>query len=234
MSRLADYLALIKARPDLFKNLAHGGIKILTKEADIRDVEARMMAKGLPYELARVGFVYEDPYTCIVRDAVEFPDGKLLPDGTKDNRGTYIRMIDPREHRVAGVATLPVYQGQVLLIRIFRHALRGENLEIPRGFGEKGFSREENAHRELQEEIRATASSMVYLGQLYTNTGMSGTYDELFFAEVDSYGEVEIKEGIIAILPTPIPEFERMIRDNEITDGYTIAAYTRAKLHGLL
>jgi len=35
-------------------------------------------------------------------------------------------------------------------------------------------------------------------------------------------------------LPTPVSEFERMIRDNEIADGFTLAAYARAKLRGLL
>jgi hypothetical protein len=31
-----------------------------------------------------------------------------------------------------------------------------------------------------------------------------------------------------------IPELEKMIADGEITDGFTIAAYTKAKLKGLI
>jgi ADP-ribose pyrophosphatase len=63
---------------------------------------------------------------------------------------------------------------------------------------------------------------------------MTSECDQLFFAEVESYTDAEIGEAITDILPTPLPEFERMIRDNEITDGFTLAAYTRAKLQGLL
>ena len=107
-------------------------------------------------------------------------------------------------------------------------------MEIPRGFGTKGLSSEENARRELEEEIGATISRLVSLGQTYPNTGMTSECDELFFAEVELYGNVEIEEAITDILPTPVSEFERMIRDNEITDGFTLAAYVRAKLKGLL
>jgi len=58
--------------------------------------------------------------------------------------------------------------------------------------------------------------------------------DDLFFAEVETYGSAEAQEAIAEIIATTVPEFERMIRDDEITDGFTLAAYTRAKLKGLL
>jgi ADP-ribose pyrophosphatase len=224
MSTLADYLALTKERPELFQNPSHDGIEILLDENEIREIEAQMEAKGLPFEQARVGIIYQDAYLRAIRDAVLFPDGK---------KGIYLRLIDPVDH-APGVIVLPVYKGQVLLIRHFRHATRRWHLEIPRGFGAKGFSDEENIRRELQEEIGGTASRLISLGQLHPNTGMTSESDELFFAEVESYGDAEIGEAITDILPTPLPEFERMIRDNEITDGFTLAAYTRAKLQGLL
>ena len=224
MSTLADYLALAKANPAFFQNPSHEGIRILLDENEIREIEAQMEAKGLPFEQARVGIIYQDPYLRVIRDAVLFPDGK---------KGIYLRLIEPVDH-APGVIVLPVYQGQILLLRHFRHATRSWHLEIPRGFGTKGFSDEENIRRELQEEIGGTASRLISLGQLYPNTGMTSECDQLFFAEVESYTDPEIGEAITDILPTPLPEFERMIRDNEITDGFTLAAYTRAKLQGLL
>ena len=228
MSTLEDYLAFAKAHPTLFVNPPEEGITILLNEDEIREAEAtvarRLEAKGLPAEWARVGIAFRDQYVFMLRDAVRFP-GDFL--------GTYSRLIseedDPR-----GVIILPFYQQQVLLIRHFRHATRTWHLEIPRGFGKRGFSSEENARRELEEEIGATISRLVSLGQTYPNTGMTSECDELFFAEVELYGNVEIEEAITDILPTPVSEFERMIRDNEITDGFTLAAYVRAKLKGLL
>jgi len=228
MSTLADYLAFAKAHPKLFVNPPEGGVTILLDEAEIREAEAQMTqwleSKGMPAEWARVGIAYQDQYALILRDAVRFPGGFL---------GTYIRFVG-EEDDPPGVIVLPLYQGQVLLIRHFRHATRTWHVEIPRGFGKKGFSSEENARRELEEEIGATISRLVSLGPMYPDAAASTECDKLYYAEIESYGEVEVEEAIAELLPTPISEFERMIREHEITDGFTLAAYARAKAQGLL
>ena len=226
MTTLADYLAFAKTRPALFVNPPEAGFTILLDEAYIRKTELQMtqwlQAKGLPTEWAQVGIVYRDQYTMLLRDAVRFPNGVL---------GTYIRMIGDE---TPGVIVFPLYKGQVLLIRHFRHATRTWHLEIPRGFGTEGLTNEENARKELEEEIGARLSRLVSLGRTYPNAGMTAEYAELFFAEVESYGDVEIYEGITELLPTSVAEFERMVRDNEIEDGFTLTAYTLARAKGLL
>jgi ADP-ribose pyrophosphatase len=212
----------------MFANLEGEGIKILLQQEEIYQAESivaqKLEKKGLPTEWAKVGIVYEDQYLLIFRDAVRFPGGQF---------GTYIRIVDkPDSSR--GVAILPIYQQQVLLIRHFRHATRTWHLEIPRGFGEKGLSGAENARRELQEEISAEILSVSSLGEIYLNTGITSECVELFFAELESFGEFDVQEGITQLLPVDVYEFERMISENEITDSFTLAAYTRAKLRKLL
>ena len=228
MSTLAEYLAFARAHPERFVNPPEGGFTILLGGDEIREVEAQMaqklQAKRLPSEWAQVGIVYQDQYGMILRDAVRFPGGFL---------NTYIRFIG-EEDTPPGVIILPLYQGQVLLIRHFRHATRTWHIEIPRGFGKKGLSSEENARRELEEEIGATISRLVPLGPMYPDAAASTECDALFFAEVASYSKVEEEEAITDILPTAVAEFERMIGENEITDSFTIIAYLRAKLQGLL
>ncbi len=228
MKTLKDYLAFSEKHPALFVNPPQGGFAILLQEDEIRDAEAQMVQKlrdaSLPTEWAQVGIVYQDQYVLLLRDAVCFPDGSL---------GTYIRSIHD-EDTAPGVIILPVWQGKVLLLRHFRHATRTWHLEIPRGFGEKGYTTEENARRELYEELKATPSHLVELGKVYPDTGMTSECDELFFAEVEAYGNAEAQEAIAEILPTAVPEFEHMLRENEITDGFTLTAYARAKLRGLL
>jgi ADP-ribose pyrophosphatase len=228
LSKLEEYLAFAKAHPALFENPSAEGITILLDEAEIQQVEAQVAqwleAKGKPTDSAQVGIICQDQYIRYLRDAVLFPGGSM---------GVYSRLVDP-ENAVPGVIVLPIYQEQVLLIRHFRHATRAWHLEIPRGFGTKGLTSEENAERELEEEIGAKPSRLISLGQIYPNSGMTSECDELFFAEIESYGKVEIEEAITDLLPTPVSEFERMIRDNEIADGFTLAAYARAKLQGLL
>ena len=228
MSTLADYLAFAKAHPGLFVNPPHGGITILLDEDEIRATEShearRLEAQGLPAEWAQVGIAYRDQYVLLLRDAVRFPDGSLA---------TCIRSVDDDE-RPPGVVVLPLHQGQVLLIRHFRHGTRTWHLEVPQGFGIPGLSSEESIRLELQQEISATVSRLVSLGRFHPDTRVGANVVELFYADIETYGDLELQEGIIELLPTPVLELERMIRENEITNTFLLVAYTRAKLQGLL
>lgn len=225
---LTTYLSFAAANPALFGNGPNGGIEILLDPADIRRVEiqvaADLAANGLPPAWARVGIVHEDQYSRLVRDAVRFPDGHL---------GTYIRLVDPAG-AAPGVVILPLCEERVLLARHYRHATRQWHLEVPRGFGTAGEPSEIGARRELREEIGATPTRLIPLGPLHPNTGLDGGHADLFFAETVGYGHTETAAGIAAVVPTPIPALERLIADGDLTDGYTIAAFTRARLRGLL
>jgi ADP-ribose pyrophosphatase len=211
----------------LFRNPEGAAFVILLDEADIRQAEAHVagqLAKlGAPKEWAEVGVAFRDQYVFLLRDAVRFTDGSL---------GTYIRTVAP-EDSFPGVVMLPVWQRQVLLIRHFRHATRGWHLEVPRGFGSDPDPRV-SAQRELTEEIGASDIELTDLGEVYADAGADNSAVALFYAEIGSYGAPELHEGITEILPTPLAEFERMIADGELDDGYLLAAYARAKARKLI
>jgi ADP-ribose pyrophosphatase len=222
-----DYFALVRERPELFHNPPGAGYTILLDEEGIRRAEVHMEqqleAEGGSPEWARVGVAFRDQYAMIVRDAVRFPDGSL---------GTYIRFVSVYPG-VVGVVALPIWRRQVLLIRHFRHATRSWHLEIPRGFG-SGTDSSESARRELAEEIGAEVSRLVALGEVHPDSGADASRVALYLAEVESYGDAELQEGITEIIPTAIPELEGMIASGELEDGFLLMAYARAKARGLL
>ena len=227
MDKLDRYFELVREHPDWFVNPPGAEIALVLDENEIRVVEAAMRAyyaaRQQPEAWARVGILHHDAYLLLLRDAVRFADGSA---------GTYIRLVD--ERNAAGVIILPVYQQQVLLTRHFRHATRRWHLEIPRGFGEPGLTSEENARRELVEETGASIARLLPLGHAYPNTGISAECDDFYYAEITSYGLPDSQEGISELLTVTIPEFEALIRDHAIDDEFTIVAYARAKLQGLL
>jgi ADP-ribose pyrophosphatase len=226
--RLDQYLRFVRAQPHLFENTDGSGFFVLTNEADIRRVEEevrrRLVASGQPLAWSRIGLLYEDQYIRVFRDAVRFPDGSL---------GTYVRILG-HEGTGDGVAILPVMEGKVLLLRHFRHATRGWHLEIPRGFGAGDATADENATRELGEEIGAKPRVLLYLGSLHVDTGLIAQPVRLYYAEVDAHSGPEAIEAIKEILALPVRDFERLIASGEITDSFTLAAYAQAKLKGLL
>jgi ADP-ribose pyrophosphatase len=222
------YRELVDEFPDLFSNPDREGISVLHHEADAAAAEASvgsfLKQRGYGPDAARVGVVFDDPYWTILRDAVRFPDGRL---------GTHVRLIR-KPIGAQTVAILPIWNGHALLLKNFRHAVRDWRLEIPRGFAEPGQSPEENARRELLEEVGGTVLELVRLGGLEADSGITNDKTDMFLARLDNYGVDARHEGIASISAVSISELERMIRDGELSDSFTIAAYAQARLRGLI
>jgi len=212
----------------MFVNPLSGGFTIVLDANEIGKAEAEVASwlekRGLPAAWAQVGITFQDAFLLLLRDAIRYPDGSL---------GTYIRVSSQWE-RGPGTAILPHYQGQILLLSHFRHATRNWHLEIPRGYGTRGLSLNENARKELKEEVGAVTSRLVSLGQVHPDTGMTSDVTELFYADIESYTGIEELEGVARMVPVAVTDFEQLIRDSKITDTFTVAAYARAKLQGLL
>lgn len=180
-------------------------------------------------EWADIGIVLDDPRILILRDLVQFPSG---------HRSGYIRIYNRAylEEGAAGVVVLPERDGKLLLMYNFRHATRAWHWEVPRGFGEPGVKAEDQAKAELEEEIGVNPAEieLVDLGILYNNTGLEGNSINLFLGRVVSSGIVNQEIGVKELRWVTTEKFEQMIVAGEITDGFTIAAYTRAKLQKLI
>ncbi|GAA3002665.1 NUDIX hydrolase [Streptomyces fulvorobeus] len=200
------YEKLRAERPELFRN-EPGGIEILTDPAAVA---------------AAGGVLHQDAYMLLVRDPVRFPDG---------SRGTYIRSLSPTPEQ--GCAVLPLLDGDVVLIEHFRHSTRSWHWEVPRGFGTAGLSDEENAAKELREEIGAVPDEVIPLGEVHPDTGLSSHRVSLFAARISGTGPLDKAEGIRRCLTVPFAEAEAMVGDGRITDAFTIAALMRARLAGV-
>lgn len=223
--RIRSYLKFASSRPELFET-PDGGVRILLDPDAIAEVEAsvgrNLEAGGLDPRGAEVGVVFRDPWFYLLRDAVEFPDG---------SRRTHARSVNRMGD---GAAALPVLGGRIVLLRHFRHATRRWMREIPRGGIETGQSPEQTVRQELREEIGAVTTRTERLGFLYGSANLYANGAHLFFAELESVGEPQLGEGIAAIDLVSPAEFERLLLDGEILDSFTVAAFTHARLRGLV
>jgi ADP-ribose pyrophosphatase len=225
-----NYSSIIKDQPGFFNNdnvlfsIVLNGDEIQSWQVTRRK---HLAERGRPEAWATIGVVFSDRYVLILRDLVEFADG---------SRNGYIRLYNRAylEGGAAGVAMLPVKDESVLLMHQFRHATRSWHWEIPRGFGEPGVPAEAQARAEIQEEIGGEISKLTGLGLYFNNTGLEGNPVYLFLIEMVSVDEPKPIFGVDQFRWVSVPELEQMIANEEITDGFTIAAYTRAKLKGLI
>lgn len=122
-------------------------------------------------------------------------------------------------------AVLPVTpDGDVLLVRQFRPAIRQALLEIPAGLLDV---REEDAltcaARELFEETGYRHASIEFLGGIYTTAGFSDEYVHLFRAETEPDAAREPEEGI-EIVRKPFAEMATAARAGRVRDAKTCVA----------
>lgn len=221
-----DYFELIQKFS--FLNSHSTTLEIITDREIINSWKAekkrRLAEAGQPLAWAELGIVLDDPYIVMLRDLVRFPNGQL---------GGYLRLVNRAELEGGqAVVVMAVSAGKVLLLRHFRHATQRWHLEFPRGFGEAGLPAEENVSKEVLEETGGTVTGLADLGWVYCNTGMEAMGVRLFLAQVEHADLPGWEEGIEALRWEPVEEVEKMIGDGRIDDGFSIAAFSRAKYKG--
>jgi len=112
--------------------------------------------------------------------------------------------------------------GDVLLVRQTREAIRATILEIPAGIldipGEQAAT---CAARELEEETGYIASDVKPLGVIHSSPGFTDETIWLFTASAEPAGDAE--HGI-EVVRLPLAEAITAIQDGRITDAKTVAA----------
>ncbi|RME55866.1 NUDIX hydrolase [Candidatus Parcubacteria bacterium] len=223
-----------------YLSLIHSGVisatnenalfEIVTEPTEImawqKKERRRLSERSEPLSWADIGVILDDPFYIVIRDLVRFPNGHL--------RG-YSRLIGKANvNGGQGVVVFPQFRDRVIVLHQFRHATRQWHYEFPRGYGEPGTSAEENAVIEIRDEIGGQIAELLDLGIMHNNTGLEGHSVSLFLAKLSSIGKPNVNEGIRSVEQLSLVEFEEWIANGKITDGFTIAAYTRAKLRGVI
>ena len=140
-----------------------------------------------------------------------------------------IQTFDKVEHPGA-VVILPVSNdGNVVLLRQYRQALRKEILELPAGTLEPGEDPLFCAKRELAEEIGSAARSWLDLGTLYPAPGFCDELQYCYLAR-DLSPESADKDADEVLEPVfySVAEVETAIRNNTFCDAKSLALFARA------
>ncbi|HEY5526480.1 MAG TPA: NUDIX hydrolase [Candidatus Anoxymicrobiaceae bacterium] len=152
-----------------------------------------------------------------------FIDQVRLPDG---RTATWERVAHP-----GAVGMVPLTdEGEVIMVRQYRHAVRGVILEIPAGKLDPGEPPFACATRELAEEIGMKAAEMVLLSEFYNSPGYS---DERFFLFVarglsPEQGQAEDDE-FLELVKVPLASSMELISTGQIRDAKSIIGLTLAR-----
>lgn len=197
------YLKLIKERPSDFSK---GKLEIITDKNAILKYEKENNCD--------LGLLYESPYHLLVKD--------LVKDG--DNFFTYERVL--KKNPSNAIVIIPKYKDKFVLLNQFRHSIRNYQLCFPRGFGEPNISVEENAYKELKEELGVKTLSYQLLGKVVADSGLCGEKVSICLCDITKPILKNNYEGINDIKIVNFRDFTSLINTEKIDDGYTLSAFS--------
>jgi ADP-ribose pyrophosphatase len=171
--------------------------------------------------IAQIGFamvIYEGRVFSVEVDRVMLPNG----------RETELAIV--RHGR--SVVLLPVdADGQVVMIRQYRHALGRDIWELPAGSVDPGESPEAAAARECEEEIGRVPGTVQRLGSFFPTPGYCD--EEMIFFRVSGLRPPPTgsthhpdEDEEIAVCPTTVAEARAMVARGAIVDLKTAYALT--------
>jgi ADP-ribose pyrophosphatase len=189
--------------------------------------QERAERQGLAGNAGDIGVICADEYIQVIRDPVIFPNG---------HTGTYLRIVEGSgDGHTVGVAVLPVRGNNVFLRRIFRHALRRWEIEIPRGFRHSEATDSEAARAELREELGLPINRLVRMGEVVPNSGLLSSVVAVYCAfvgEGECVSTPEASEAFGEVLQFGPLEIASATRDGLLRDAFTLSALHLASVHG--
>jgi len=173
----------------------------------------------MTFELIRSEPLLQGRAFKIRRDTMKTPDGRET-------------IFDIVEHGGSVVLVPLDGDGNLLLVRQYRHAAGMDMLELPAGTrdGEEPF--EECAAREIREETGMQAGKLTHIGSFYLAPGYSTEYMGVFLATDLINNPLEADDDeFLSVEKIPVRKAFQSAERGEIPDAKSLAALLLAKAY---
>ncbi|HKN01266.1 MAG TPA: NUDIX hydrolase [Candidatus Binataceae bacterium] len=128
------------------------------------------------------------------------------------------------------VNIIPVTRtGDVVMVKQFRHGIRGFTLEIPGGMIDpEDKSPKHAARREMVEETGYDSGRIAFIGRVHPNPAIEGNFCYTFFArDARPVGKPQLDGNEeTAVVLVPLRTIPKLIASEKITHALVIAAFS--------
>ncbi len=169
------------------------------------------------HEVLKTERVFDGRVIQVYIDRVKLPDGRTA---------TWERVAHP-----GAVGIVPLTDdGEVIMVRQYRNAIRGVLLEIPAGKLDPGEAPLACAVRELVEEVGMKALEMLELARFYNSPGYSDERFFVYLARGLSAGEAQPEEDeFLELVKIPLDDFSGLVSSGAIRDAKSIIGLALAR-----
>jgi 8-oxo-dGTP pyrophosphatase MutT (NUDIX family) len=167
-------------------------------------VENKMNWKVLESE-----YLHNEPWLTIRKDKCEMPNGNVVPAFYVNEYPEWVN------------AFALTKEGEVVMVKQYRHGVQEVGIELPGGVAEEGETPEEAVRREMKEETGYEFEEFDYLGKISANPSTTNNFMHMFLArggekvaeqKLDDTEEVEVH--ILSI-----DEVKELVRQNKIVQS---------------
>jgi ADP-ribose pyrophosphatase len=168
-----------------------------------------------------------------VRSSIRTHEGPLLKIDLDevDLPGGAVARLESIRHPGAAAVLPFLPNGNVLLVRQYRHAMGGWILEVPAGKLDDGEPPSECAAREVEEEVGHQVGALLDLCEIFSTPGFTDEVIWLYEAhDLTATVIAHEEDEVIEVLELEFDDVVRRVRDGEIRDGKTVATILHAAL----
>jgi len=173
----------------------------------------------MPFELIKSETLLQGRAFKVRRDYLKTPTG----DETK---------LEIIEHG-GSVVVVPIDDdGNLLLVRQYRHAAQQDLLELPAGTRDKEEPFEECAAREIREETGMEAGNLKKVGNFYLAPGYSTEFMAVFLATELKHNPLQADfDEFLQVEKIPVRKAIELFQSDEMLDAKSLAAWLLARPH---
>ena len=173
----------------------------------------------MPFELIKSETLLQGRAFKVRRDYLKTPTG----DETR---------LEIIEHG-GSVVVVPIDDdGNLLLVRQYRHAAQQDLLELPAGTRDKEEPFEECAAREIREETGMEAGKLKKVGNFYLAPGYSTEFMAVFLATELKHNPLQADfDEFLQVEKIPVRKAIELFQSDEMLDAKSLAAWLLARPH---
>ncbi|HEX2532147.1 MAG TPA: NUDIX hydrolase [Chitinophagaceae bacterium] len=154
-------------------------------------------------------YLHREPWLTIRKDSCETPAGKKIPAFYVNEYPEWVNAFALTE------------EGEVVMVRQYRHGVGRVDLELPGGVAEEGEDMQEACARELKEETGYEFSEWEYLGKICANPSTTNNYMHMFLArggkKVTEQSLDETEE--LEVVHCSLEEVKTLVKENRIVQS---------------